>query len=511
MSRKKLFANAARVGGLNILTRIVGIARAFLQLQFLGVGVLSDAFILAFRLPNFLRKIFAEGAMSAAFVPTFSTLLARKKESEAQRLLSLALIAIAAMLSLLTVCIWLFPGQILSLMAPKFGVERMAHAVPLMRVLFPFVFFVAIGSLFGSMLHAANRFAGVAFGITLFNFLYLVGLVVCMQFQLSVYVLCGFILAGGASLMLLNVVLYRMQGFRFSLPSWDDVPVLQRVFRRVPQALLGISALELNIMLDTFMAAGLPAGHLTMVHYGARFMSIPLSVFGVAFSTVLLPHFTQLKERAPSRFTYYLLEATKLVVWLLVPAALALHFFAPAIFTTFLAGKTDAAGMAIAANVLSLYSIGLVLFALQKVVLSLLYAVHDTRTAAQATGIATAVNAVGNIIAVFYCHSVYGVAIATVCGALAMLIFLLWRLHVVHRVSFALRRFARFLPGMLLQVSVVSVIYVAVHHVLFNLALSSMFQTGYLYWGAVAPLVCGIAYVLYRTRRWAGVQLYFLG
>ena len=142
MSRKKLFANAARVGGLNILTRIVGIARAFLQLQFLGVGILSDAFILAFRLPNFLRKIFAEGAMSAAFVPTFSTLLARKKEGEAQRLLSLALIAIAAMLSLLTLCTWLFPAQILSLMAPNFGPERMAHAVPLMRVLFPFVFFV---------------------------------------------------------------------------------------------------------------------------------------------------------------------------------------------------------------------------------------------------------------------------------------------------------------------------------------------------------------------------------
>lgn len=511
MAKNNLFTQTARVGGLTALSRLLSVARAFFQLQFLGIGIMSDAFILAFRLPNFLRKIFAEGAMSAAFVPTFSSLIRTKKKQEAQRLMSAGLLVVNAVLVALTAVVCYCPELILQLLTRgAIDVSRLMFAVPLMRVLFPFIFFVANSALFGSMLHAAHSFTAVAFGPSVLNIFYLGGLVVCMYYQLSVYALCGFILLGGAALLLLHVWQYGVHGFALALPTRDTWPALSTVLKRVPPALLGISALELNVMIDVFMTAALPAGQVTMVHYGARFMGIPLGIFGVAFSTVLLPHFAQLKERAPSRFTYYILEATKLVVWLMLPATLALHFFAPALFASFLQGKIDAAGVATAANVLSLYGVGLIIFCLHKVLLSLLYAVRDTRTATRGTVIATVSNVLGNYIAVTYYQSVYGIALSTVFSGLLLLIYLLWGLHTKHRVPFALRRFVRFVPGLLLQVAVVSAFYVAVHCVLFDRVLPAVFGTGCLYWLAVAPLGAATFWLLYRTRKWAGIQLYFL-
>lgn len=512
LAKSNLFKDIARVSGLTALSRLLSVARAFLQLQFLGIGIMSDAFILAFRLPSFLRKIFAEGALSAAFVPTFSSLMRAQKKHESAQLLTAGLLALNAVLVALTVVVWCWPEYILqALTRGTVDQARLLFAVPLMRVLFPFIFFVANSALFGSVLHATRRFFAVAFGPSLLNVFYLGGLIICMWQELSVYALCSFILLGGAALLLLHVWQYSAQGFALAAPAAATWSQLRTVLKRVPPALLGISSLELNVMIDVFMTAALPAGQVTMVHYGARFMGIPLGVFGVAFSTVLLPHFAQLKDRAPSRFTYYILEATKLVVWLMLPASLALHFFAPAIFTSFLQSKIDVAGVATAANVLSLYGTGLIVFCLHKVVLSLLYAVQGTQTATRGTLLATVSNVVGNSVAVTYYQNVYGVVLSTVFSGVLLLAYLLWGLHTRHNVPFALRRFVRFVPGLLLQVVVAATIYVAAHTLLFNQLLPAVCGSGFFYWLAVAPLSVAMFWLFYRTRKWAGIQLYFLG
>ena len=408
--------------------------------------------------------------------------------------------------------VWWQPAWIIALLAPGFKASQMGAAIPLTRILFPFIMCVSSAALIAGALHSVNHFTVTAFGPVLLNMVYLAGLLVCIFGRFSPLVLAWFILGGGVAHLVMHWWVFRSYGLHFSGISRDVVPLVREVLGKFGPALLGMSVVELNMVIDGRFASYLQTGSVTMLHYGNRFMGIPLGVFGVAFATVLLAHFSRTSLYARSRFGYYLLEAAKLITWLMIPAMLVMWHIAHPIFASFLVGKASSVDIVVAAQVLRVYGSGLVFFCLNKVLMNMAYSLGDMRLPVVASLTATGCNIIGNSIAVHSASRV-GIALATVLstGVLVSVIMigLLWQRHHVRIYGM---RFLQGAPGTLVHGLMVFACYSALERVAcLNLVpfLSVYLPAHAAYWFIAIPLISCAALVLYLTRHWVGLKLYF--
>jgi len=517
LHKKTIMKKTVQVALLTALSRVLGVTRAVFQLRYLGLSALSDAFLMAFRISNFLRKVFAEGALSAAFVPTFVDLIKQGKRSIAYSLMTYSFLVFEGGLLLCTLFVWLFPQVVMRGLAPGFSPEQVAYAIPLLRILFPFILFISSSALLAGALHAVHCFGVNAFAPVLFNIFYIVGLLICVYYKLSSIALAFFIVTGGAAHFLLHLIYYFKFSFEFGALTRNARHVFFRMLSRFGPALLGVSMFELNVMLDSILASYLPAGSVTMLHYGGRFMGVPLGVFGVAFSTILLPQFSRTRLTAPSRLPYYLLESAKFIFWLMVPSMAALMFFAPQIFLTFLGVGTHAKKILLAAQVLRVYTVGLLFFSINKIIMNMLYALHDTWVPTWGTLYATVLNIIGNSIAVYY-GSVVGIALSTVVSGVVVTIFSIIMLARKHNVRFYIWRFLQFVPQALFHALCGVMFYSVLHMSFFRVFVPALVPekwflfvaVSYGYWLLVAPLILLSWIVFYLTRKYFGIRIYFI-
>lgn len=436
MSRRAIMRKTKQVALLTITSRLLAIVRAFFQVRFLGMSGLSDAFLAAFRIPNFLRKIFAEGALSAAFVPVFVDLIKNDKRGQAHSLMSYMFLLVQGLLGAATVFVWWHPAAAIYVVAPGFGAVQVAQAIPLVRTLFPFILFISSSALFAGALQAVNCFTVAAFAPTLLNVLFISALAVCTACGYTPTAFAWFIVLSGAMHLLLHTVYYVAYSFSFGPLTKGARTLLGTVVKRFGPALLGLSVLELNAVIDGMFASYLAPGSVTILHYGYRFTGIPVGVFGVAFSTVMLSHFARTSSYARARFSYYVIEAAKLTALMMVPATIAMWFLAPVIFKTFLWGKADAARVMTAAWGLRVYMLGALFFCFNRVLMSLAYALHNSWLPMAVTLGATTLNVIGNVIAL-QCGSYTGIAFSTVISTgIATTFFMLAILNQYHAIRF---------------------------------------------------------------------------
>ncbi len=514
--KKNILKKTLEVGGNTFVSRMLGLTREILLMRFLGVGILNDAFTTAFMLPNSLRKIFAEGALTAAFVPTFVSIFKKEGKEDASKLMSLSFIIFESILLLLCVLIMFKARETVLIIAPGYSEAQLVAAVQMLRIMMPFIFFISTSALLAGALHSVHHFFIPAFGPVLLNLVFISALSISLKFSLSPHFLCWMILSGGILQCLLHVAAYFRFGFSFQ--KWDKQSV--RAFGQVAIKFLlcfiGMSVMEVNLFIDQWFASYLAVGSVTLIKYANRFMGIPLGVFAVAFSTILLPHFTRVKIENPERVNFYLLEAMKFVFWVTIPATLIIIFFSDQIFLTLFAStssKFPVDRVAEAGSILVGFMFGLCCFSLNKILLSLYYSFHDTLVPSIISVFATILNVVTN----YYLVGLYGgfgLALATSISGFVQMALCLYFLCRIHKFDLKMAGMAIFLVKYSVQVFLTLVPFYFLYHGFYKLVAKMpyayFFTKSLGFWVWAGPLVLVCYGLLYLLRRQFNISVYFL-
>ncbi len=511
-TRKSIIQKTMQVGGWTLISRCLGIVREILQVRYMGASALSDAFITAWKVPNSLRKIFAEGALSAAFVPSIVQTIRKEGRQAINGLMSLGFVVFEGMVLLLCVIAMTYADTFVALIAPGFSIEQIRAGAQFLHILMPFIFLISTSALLAGPLQAIGHFFIPAFGPVLLNIVYILGLIVCLTFNFPITVLCWFILAGGLLQLVAHIVVYIKHHFGFGGISKRDVKKFGWVLLRFIPCLLSMSVMELGLFIDTSFASLLSKGTVSLIYYANRFMGIPLGVFAVALSTILLPHFSRVSSYAPKRLGFYLLEATKLVAWVTVPIAITMMFLAKKIFITLLVSDKFSLAQAHEAGAILIASLlGLFFFAINKILLNVYYSLHHTVIPAIIAVGAVTTNIFLNWFLISYLQAV-GLALATTVAAILQTLFLYGilyffgiNLYLTHLLAFCIKYVG--------QIIVVGIGFIATYWTiitLFSLGSLSFFIDSIGFWLWVGPLSGLFMLTLYVTRTWFGIRVLFL-
>lgn len=424
---RSLLGSASLVSLATMLSRIGGLIREQLFAALLGAGLYSDAFVVAFRIPNLLRDLLAEGALSTAFVPTFTQELVRRGSPAAYALGNLVLTTLFAVTGLVVVGGWFLADPIVHLIAPGFAATpgKIELTVTLTRILFPFLPMVALAAVLMGMLNAQQRFFIPAVAPALFNAAAIVVGVLLLVLNLGEHRAVVWwtvaVLLGGSLQMLVQVPSLFRAGWRFRprfRPRFDD-PALRQILRLMAPAVLGLSATQLNIFVNNILASELQQGSPSWLNYAFRLMQLPIGVFGVAVATVNLAALSQHAAHEDMQaFRHTLASSLRLVAFLTVPATAGLVALRqPIIGLLYEHGRFTHDDTMHTAIVLSNYAIGLYAYAAVKVLAPAFYALKDARIPLLASVSAVACNIAGSLL-MYRRLGAPGLALATSIGAL---------------------------------------------------------------------------------------------
>lgn len=409
------------VSGFTLLSRVAGFARDIFMASVLGKGLLSDAFVIAFRLPNHLRAIFAEGAYNAAFIPLYASL--RKEGGEASRNFARNMMGwqIAIQLVILAAALIFMPWVVAAL-APGF-VERpdqMALAVELTRITFAYLLCLAIVTHLGDTLNAEKTFWPAAAAPVLLNLSMIATLSVAFLFPTGAHAAAWGVFVGGAGELALLLYATARRGLPV-MPMWPKLTADVRQFAvRFGPAALGASGVQIALFADTILVSFLAVGEPTALYYADRVNQLPIGVVGVALGTVLLPELSRaLAAGEDAKAAHAFNRATEIGLLLTLPC-LVMFFAAPETIMRglFARGAFDVQAAEAAAAVLTAYAIGLPAFVLLRTVTPLFHARGDTTTPVVATVVSIVINLGVKFALVFgLAFGASGLALGTAAGA----------------------------------------------------------------------------------------------
>ncbi|MDX9741022.1 MAG: murein biosynthesis integral membrane protein MurJ [Gammaproteobacteria bacterium] len=397
-----LLRSTAVVSGMTFLSRVLGLVRDIVIARVFGAGTGADAFFVAFRIPNFLRRLFAEGAFSQAFVPVLADYRTNRAQDEVRDLIDHTVGALGAALLLVTVIGVLVAPVLVMIFAPGFvgDGDKFELTVDMLRLTFPYIFFISLTALAGGILNAWGRFGVPAFTPVLLN-LSMIGAAVWLAPRLEEPVTAlawGVLLAGLLQLAFQLPFLARLR----MLPR----PRLRRAHagvRRIGSLMLpgifGSSVAQINLLIDTLIASFLVTGSVSWLYYSDRLVEFPLGVFGVALATVILPRLSQQHAATdPAAHARTVDWALRMTVLVAAPATFALILLAgPMLVTLFHYGEFDAGDVAMSRLSLMAYALGLTGFILVKVLAAAFFSRQDMRTPVRIAIIAMVANMVLNV------------------------------------------------------------------------------------------------------------------
>lgn len=400
-----LLRSTAAVGGMTLLSRVLGLARDIVIARVFGAGSAADAFFVAFRIPNLLRRLFAEGAFSQAFVPVLTEYRARRTPAETQELVAATSGVLGGILLVVTALGILAAPLLVLVFAPGFLADAARHelTVQMVRLTFPYILFISLTALAGAILNSYGRFAVPAFTPVLLN-LCLIGATLWLAPRLAepVTALAWGVLVAGCAQLLFQLPFLRALRL-LQRPRWRrDHPGVRRILGLMLPGLFGSSVAQINLLIDTLVASFLVGGSVSWLYYSDRLMEFPLGVFGIALATVILPRLSRHHAAdAPDEYTRTLDWALRLVVVIGVPAAAGLFMLAgPMLAALFQYGEFSAQDARMATLSLQAYALGLLGFILVKVLAPAFYARQDVRTPVRIGIIAVLANIVMNVVIV---------------------------------------------------------------------------------------------------------------
>jgi putative peptidoglycan lipid II flippase len=375
----------ATVSSLTMVSRVLGYVRDFFIARIFGAGLLTDAFFVAFKIPNLLRRLFAEGAFSQAFVPILAEYKNRTSAGETKSLVdSISTLLFLALVLAAALGMAAAP-LIVYLTAPGFAAEpeKFALTVQLLRITFPYIVFISLVALAAGVLNTWNRFSVPAITPALLNVAFIVGAAFFAgHFDPPIVVLAWAVFAGGLLQLAFQVPFLARLGL---LPRWRidfSHPGLRRVLLLMGPAAFGVSVSQISLLLNQIFASFLPTGSVSWLYYADRLMELPAGVLGVAVGTILLPSLSKYHAAANSAEYSRLLDwGLRITVLLAVPAAVALAVLAlPLIAMLFQYGRFGAEDAWMTRQALVAYSVGLVGMILVKILAPGFYARQNVAT-----------------------------------------------------------------------------------------------------------------------------------
>ncbi len=417
------------VGGLTSVSRLFGLLREMLMSHFLGASVIADAFIVAFKFPNFFRRFFAEGAFNAAFVPEFAGVLANDGQEKAKEVANQVFSWLTYILCIFVALVVVFTPSIIHLIAPGFcdTPDRLAYAIEFTRITFPYILFISLAALLSGVLNSLDRFAAAAATPVLLNIFMIAALLLVVEepgFALCV----GVIAAGCVQFMWLYFVAAK-QGFNLRLQKPVLSPSVSKILTLMVPGAIGAGVMQINIFVDMMLASTLPTGSLAFLYYADRLNQLPLSIFGVAIGTVLLPNLSKALRLGNHKDAVILQEkAMSLGLRLSIPSALGLILLAhPIINLIYGHGHFTSEHVQATAPALAAFAIGLPAYILSKVFTTGFFAKQNTKTPLKIGLITVAVNLALNLLLIgSFLH--IGMALATGLAAWVQTGLLAWKL-----------------------------------------------------------------------------------
>jgi putative peptidoglycan lipid II flippase len=416
-----LIRGIATVGGYTLVSRVLGFLRDVLTAAYLGAGPVADAFFIAFKFPNFFRRLFAEGAFNAAFVPLFAGMVAKDGRVVARNFAEDAMAVLLAVLLALTLVIELLMPQFVALVAPGFRdePEKLALAIEFTHVTFPYLLFISLVSLQGGVLNSLDRFAAVAATPVLLNLSMIGALLVLTPLIGSAgHALSWGVAIAGVTQFLWLAAACGREGIALRLPWPRLTPEVKRLMTLMLPAALGSGVVQVNLLIDVMIASLLPTGAVSYLYYADRLYELPLAVIGIAIGTALLPLLSRqirLGETAAATTTQN--RALEAAMVLTLPASLALIALAtPIIATLFERGAFDALAARETGRALVAYALGLPAYVLIKVLAPCYYARQDTRTPVKIAVVCVVANTV-MAFALMQVLGHVGIALATAISA----------------------------------------------------------------------------------------------
>jgi putative peptidoglycan lipid II flippase len=438
---EKLNTKAAGIIGLAVMcSRLLGLARDQIFAALFGGGAAMDAFTAAFRIPNLLRDLFAEGALSTAFVTTFSKTIARGGDEAAWRLANKTATLTAVVLGFLCVAGVVFSPQLVAAMAPGFDPEKAALTVQLTRIMFPFILLVSLAALIMGMLNSKSVFGMPAMASSFFNIGSIVGGVILGYWidpHFGPRALVGLAVAtvfGGALQLAVQLPSLARLGYRFRPDfRWRDAGV-KAILLLMGPSVIAASTTQFNVLVNSMFASTLGDGPIYWLSIAFRLMQLPLGLFGVALGTVTLPLLSRLVAAGQmTSVRTELARAMRLALLLTIPSTVGLIMLAdPIISVLYQHGKFNAIQSAQAAGALRFYAIGLAGYAALKVLVNAFYALDRRKTPMLVSFLAVGLNLLLNWLFTFHLGWGFrGLAFSTGCIATFnfLLLYTLMRRH----------------------------------------------------------------------------------
>lgn len=395
--RREIARAAGVVSGATLLSRILGFVRDLIIARAFGAGTATDAFFAAFRLPNMLRELLGEGALSAAFVPVFTESLSKRGRQGAWRLVWSVLTLLIVILVLVCVTGILFAPFLVQLIAPGFQSipSKLSLAVLLARIMFPYIIFVGLAALLMAILNAQGHFATPALSPSMLN----IAMILCALF-LAPYVdppilaLAIGVLLGGAGQLLVQVPVAWRQGMRAGQGLDLRDPDIGRIARLMAPGVAGLAITQVNVFIGTFLASFLIEGSISVLYYAFRLIQFPIGVFGVAIATAAFP--TMARQAAADSLGEIgatAADSLRLVLFVTLPCMVGLLVFrVPIVQLLFERGAFDRALTLRTADAVFFYALGLGAYVSTRVLVPAFYSIQDTATPVKIGAAAVLVN-----------------------------------------------------------------------------------------------------------------------
>jgi putative peptidoglycan lipid II flippase len=391
------------IGGLTMVSRIAGFAREMLMSRILGAGVYTDAFYVAFRLPNTFRRLFGEGAFSAGFVPLYSQRLQSGGEGEAKQFSEEVLAVFLPTLVLFTIVFELVMPLFILAITGWHGQEQ-AFATLLTRITFPYLLLISLVSLFSGILNSIARFTAAAFAPALLNLAMLAALLLVRDGgAVSATAVAIAVTVGGVLQLGLLLAACKRAGIVLKVRRPRLTPGVRQFIRVVLPATLGAGVYQVSVFIDTFFLARIGTGAVSWFNYADRLNPLPVGVIGAAIGTAILPQVSRHVDIGEhDKAAKVQGQAAELAMLLCLPAALALAVSAlPLVSAIFEAGRFTASDARNTALTLSLISLGLPAYVLVKVLTPGFYARRDTATPVKVALVVLAVNVILNFVLIW--------------------------------------------------------------------------------------------------------------